>query len=80
MEFDAGRENVKTILEYTRPELQFKIYRDSGDNSENKYRSLESLMDMFDKKSVFQVNDKKTKSGLWLLVFKDGRLSSKCFF
>ncbi|MBU3145638.1 helicase-related protein [Clostridium sp. CF012] len=63
---------MKTILEYTRPELRFKIYRDSGENSENKYSSLESLMDMFNKNSIFKVNDKKTKSGLIFTVNKNG--------
>ena len=72
VEFKAGRESVKTILEYTRPELRFKVYRDSGENSENKYRSLESLMNMFDKKSIFKVNDIKTKSGLIFTVNKNG--------
>ncbi|MBU3191750.1 DEAD/DEAH box helicase [Clostridium bowmanii] len=72
VEFKAGRENVKTILEYTRPELQFKIYRDSGENSESKYKSLESLMDIFDKNSVFKVDDVKTKSGLIFTVNRNG--------
>ncbi|MCB2361088.1 DEAD/DEAH box helicase [Clostridium estertheticum] len=72
IEFESERENVKTILEYTRPELLFKIYRDSGQNSEDKYKSLESLLNMFDKKSAFEVNDEKTKSGLIFTVNKNG--------
>lgn len=72
VEFKAERENVKTILEYTRPELRFKIYRDNGQNSESKYKSLENLMDIFDKKSIFQVNDIKTRSGLIFTVNRNG--------
>ena len=41
IEFNINQEDVKTLVDYTRPELEFKVIRDSG----NKYDELKNIIE-----------------------------------
>lgn len=61
IEFNIKQEDVKTLIDYTRPELEFIVVKDEG----NKYRKLkEILVEKNSKEQIFELNEEKTKCGL----------------
>lgn len=75
IEFETGKENAKTILEYTRPELSFIVYKDESENLNDKYKNLEKLLESMDKnRSVFEINGNETKSGIIFTTIKNGTM------
>ena len=61
IEFNIKQEDVKTLIDYTRPELEFIVVKDEG----NKYQKLtEILIDKNNKEEIFELKDEKTKCGL----------------
>lgn len=65
VEFEMTEENVKTIIDYTRKELSFKVIQDQDNNKHDKYRNLLQLLYLLDSKSsIFELNGDETKSGI----------------
>lgn len=73
VEFEVSMDNVKTLLSYTRPELSFKVIKDSGEDRSNKKIMLKNLLRKMDNDNeVFKIDGNNTKSGLIFTIFKNG--------
>lgn len=65
IEFEMTDSNVKTIVDYTRPELEFKVIQDSNNMRIDKENNLKKLLLQLDRKeNIFEVNGDKSKCGL----------------
>lgn len=65
VEFEVEESNVKTIIDYTRPELSFKVIQDCRNINEDKEKNLISLLNTLDQnENVFELNGEKSKCGL----------------
>lgn len=61
IEFNIKQENVKTLSDYTRPELDFVVIKDKGD----KYKSLTTLLNRKEKvENIFTLDGAESKCGL----------------
>ncbi|AHM63230.1 hypothetical protein D770_24925 [Flammeovirgaceae bacterium 311] len=69
IEFNVAQENVKTLIDYTRPELEFKVIKDKG----NKYVEIKSLLEEFHEEDVQIVDGDKTNCGLIFTPFVNGK-------
>ena len=70
IEFNIEQENVKTLIDYTRPELEFIVVKDKG----NKYAHLKSIIkEKIDHNSAFTINGDKLKCGLIFTPHVDGK-------
>jgi len=73
-EFEIGTENIKTTL-FTRPELNFYVKRDNGEDIYEKESVLFNLIKSLNNKhDVFKLNSDSTKSGLIFTPHVDGEL------
>ena len=67
-EFQTDRRNVKTLLEYSRPELQFQVI-----NTQAKESTLYKLLDFLQlKQGVFDLNGEASKCGIIFTLTKSG--------
>jgi len=65
VEFEMDESSVKTILDYTRNELEFKVIQDNNnDKGEKKANLLELLNSLDNKEKIFELNDEESKCGL----------------
>ncbi len=72
-EFEISKENVKTILDYTRKELTFKVYRDTNGNRGDKFNRLNELLDILNKKrNVFELDGEESKCGIIFTPYVKG--------
>jgi ATP-dependent DNA helicase RecQ len=61
IEFHIEQEDVKTLIDYTRPELEFEVIRDNG----QKERVLKKLLEKkYQEEDIFNINSIDTKCGL----------------
>jgi len=70
VEFEIGKENVKTLLSYTRPELHFRVKKDLGGYKKVILKNL--IEDLDKKKQVFKLDGEKSKCGLIFTVNVNG--------
>lgn len=74
LEFNTDQKNVKTLTDYTRPELEFIVINDNG----NKYQELNSVIDyQIEENNLFNSASENTKCGLIFTPFVNG--ASGCF-
>lgn len=65
VEFEMDDTCVKTILNYTRPELNFEVIQDDGSTRETKFENLKKLILKKDKEEkILTLNGKQSKCGL----------------
>ncbi len=65
IEFEIDESNVKTIVDYTRPELNFKVIEDNRNVNEDKERNLIELLNNLDNKEhILELKGKDSKCGL----------------
>ncbi len=61
IEFNIKQEDVKTLIDYTRPELEFIVLKDAG----QKYKVLKSILEeKAENENIFELNGEKTRCGL----------------
>ncbi|WP_298265967.1 RecQ family ATP-dependent DNA helicase [uncultured Lutibacter sp.] len=69
LEFNTDQKNVKTLTDYTRPELEFIVINDNG----NKYKELNSVIDyQIEENNLFNTESDNTKCGLIFTPFVNG--------
>ncbi|WP_167343151.1 DEAD/DEAH box helicase [Nonlabens sp. SY33080] len=69
LEFNTDQKNVKTLTDYTRPELEFIVINDNG----NKYQELNSVIDyQIEENSLFNSESDIIKCGLIFTPFVNG--------
>ena len=74
IEFNVKQEDVKTLIDYTRPELEFIVVKDNG----NKYSYLKQiLLEKSINENIFELNEGKTKCGLIFTPYVNGKYG--CF-
>ena len=74
IEFNIKQEDVKTLIDYTRPELEFIVVKDKG----NKYSHLKQILqDKSENENIFELNNERTKCGLIFTPYVNGRYG--CF-
>jgi ATP-dependent DNA helicase RecQ len=74
LEFNIKQEDVKTLIDYTRPELEFIVVKDKGD----KYTYLKSILKQKnDKENIFQLKNHETRCALIFTPYVNG--SSGCY-
>lgn len=74
VEFEMDESNVKTILDYTRKELNFKVIQDKDGANNDKYKNLIKLLDEKDKiEHISEINGDKTKCGLIFTPYVNGK-------
>lgn len=71
-EFGIGKEDVRTLYEYTRPELTFNVFNVNGDKRKKRAELLQLLEVFHSKSNVFELNEKETKSGLIFTINAGG--------
>ena len=70
IEFDIDQADVKTLLDFTRPELDFEVIRDNG----NKYGRLTNLLeDKDENENIFVLNGSDTSCGLIFTPYVNGK-------
>lgn len=75
VEFETTKDNVKTMLEYTRPELTFIVQKDESERSSDKFAKLSDLLEKLDKKkNIFEVKEDKLDCGIIFTVNKNGKM------
>jgi len=74
IEFQTDKSNVKTLLEYTRPELNFKVYNLEDVDPNKKYEYLTSIINaMNNKADIVTKRDKYTYSGIIFTLNVNGK-------
>lgn len=74
LEFNTEQKNIKTLTDYTRPELEFIVINDNG----NKYQELLSILENHNQEeSIFDLNCDNLRCGLIFTPFVNG--SNGCF-
>ncbi|MCP9199027.1 RecQ family ATP-dependent DNA helicase [Gramella sp. GC03-9] len=69
LEFNTDQKNIKTLTDYTRPELEFIVINDNG----NKYNEVLSIIDYHDQNDqIFDSDSENPKSGLIFTPFVNG--------
>lgn len=69
LEFNTDQKNVKTLTDYTRPELEFIVINDKGE----KFQEVTTIIDDHIKKdNLFDSEAEKTKCGLIFTPFVNG--------
>jgi len=69
IEFNIKQEDVKTLIDYTRPELEFIVLKDAGP----KYKVLKSILkEKVENENIFELNGDKTRCGLIFTPFVNG--------
>lgn len=75
LEFNTDQKNVKTLTDYTRPELEFIVVHDKG----NKYQETLKILDFHNNQdAIFEEEIEKTKCGLIFTPFVNNGLNG-CF-
>lgn len=65
VELEINEENVKTIIDYTRKELKFKVIQDKEGLKEDKYDNLtELLLEKNSSENILNLNDDNSKCGI----------------
>jgi ATP-dependent DNA helicase RecQ len=74
IEFQTDKSNVKTLLEYTRPELNFKVFILSEVDAQKKFEYLTSIINSLNKKAgVLETNDKYANPGIIFTLNVNGK-------
>jgi len=74
IEFNIKQEDVKTLIDYTRPKLEFIVVKDNG----NKLSFLKQILTAKQSKdNIFQLDNQKTKCGLIFTPYVNGKFG--CF-
>lgn len=74
LEFNTGQENVKTLTDYIRPELEFIVINDNG----NKYQAITQIIDNHNQSDkIFDLDSENPKCGLIFTPFVNGE--NGCF-
>jgi ATP-dependent DNA helicase RecQ len=74
IEFNVAQENVKTLIDYTRPELEFKVIKDKG----NKYKEIVNLLkEHNEEEDILSVDAENTNCGLVFTPYVNG--GNGCF-
>jgi ATP-dependent DNA helicase RecQ len=70
IEFDISQENVKTLVDYTRPELHFEVINDKN----NKFQVITNLLRSKNEiEKIFTVDGKNTNCGLIFTPYVNGK-------
>jgi len=69
LEFNTNQKNVKTLSDYTRPELEFIVINDNG----NKYQEVKNIIENHKiEDDIFDLDSDKPKCGLIFTPHKQG--------
>lgn len=70
IEFNIKQEDVKTLIDYTRPELEFIVVKDQG-NKETYLNQI--LSEKQENENVFQIDGENTRCGLIFTPYVNGK-------
>ncbi|MBN2893042.1 MAG: RecQ family ATP-dependent DNA helicase [Bacteroidales bacterium] len=70
IEFNIKQEDVKTLIDYTRPELEFIVIKDKG-NKEGFLKQI--LTEKQEKEDIFQIHGEVTRCGLIFTPYVNGK-------
>jgi len=74
LEFNTDQKNVKTLTDYTRPELEFIVINDNG----KKYQEITTIVDNHNQvDNIFDLDSENPKCGLIFTPFVNG--TNGCF-
>ena len=74
LEFNTDQKNVKTLTDYTRPELEFIVINDNG----NKYQEILSILENHNQEdNIFDLDSDNPRCGLIFTPFVNG--ANGCF-
>ncbi|MFD1015031.1 RecQ family ATP-dependent DNA helicase [Winogradskyella rapida] len=74
LEFNTDQKNVKTLTDYTRPELEFIVINDNG----KKYQEITTIVDNHNQvDNIFDLDSESPKCGLIFTPFVNG--TNGCF-
>jgi ATP-dependent DNA helicase RecQ len=74
LEFNTDQQNVKTLTDYTRPELEFIVINDNS----NKYQEITTIIENHNQKdNIFDLSSENPKCGLIFTPFVNG--ANGCF-
>lgn len=74
VEFEMTEENVKTIIDYTRKELVFKVIQDRDNKSKDKYENLLQILYSLDRKDeILTLRGNDSKCGLIFTPHANGK-------
>ncbi|MEH7613588.1 RecQ family ATP-dependent DNA helicase, partial [Gottfriedia acidiceleris] len=73
-ELEVSKDNVKTLLKYTRPELRFNVLKINDEDGYQKRSALFQLLNSFkEKRNIFDLKGDKTSSGLIFTTNVNGK-------
>lgn len=69
LEFNTDQKNVKTLTDYTRPELEFIVVNDNG----NKYQKISAIIENHNQEdNIFDLDSENPKCGLIFTPYVNG--------